>query len=91
MIDLAGKFVRYDGADWPIPETRWEALYPAPDGTLALATPTQTAQQSYPAVPTWSGASRTTLLETSPSGSAAPGSHANTLRFAWPMKPQPAQ
>src|SRR3954470_23847392 len=55
--DLAGKFVRYDGDDWPIPETRWEALHPAPDGTLGLVTPPQTAQQSYPAVPTWPGAS----------------------------------
>src|SRR4051794_6077519 len=24
--DLAGKFVRYDGSDWPIPHTRWAAL-----------------------------------------------------------------
>src|SRR4051794_23445501 len=49
--DLAGKFVRYDGSDWPIPHTPWEAPHPAPDGSLALATPKPTAEQSYPAVP----------------------------------------
>src|SRR3954465_9570128 len=32
--DLAGKFVRYDAADWPVPRTRWEALRAAPDGSL---------------------------------------------------------
>src|SRR4051794_24288591 len=55
--DLAGQFVRYDGDDWPVPGTHWAALHPAPDGTLGLATPAQSAQQSYPAVPTWTGAS----------------------------------
>src|SRR3954466_6836404 len=55
--DLAGKFVRYDADDWPVPGTRWEALHPAPDGTLGLATPAQSAQQSYPAVRSWPAAS----------------------------------
>src|SRR4051812_15614938 len=33
--DLAGKFVRYDAGDWPVPHTRWEALAldPTPSGT----------------------------------------------------------
>jgi len=59
--DLAGKFVRYDGDDWPIPHTRWEslALDPAPsgtahsinDGSLSSTRPAQVAEQSYPALP----------------------------------------
>jgi putative CocE/NonD family hydrolase len=58
--DLAGKFVRYDGTDWPIPETRWESLYADPsrsgtarslnDGSLRLAAPGHPTTQSYPAV-----------------------------------------
>src|SRR3954452_10647827 len=33
--DLAGKFVRYDGSDWPVPGTRWRslALDATPSGT----------------------------------------------------------
>src|SRR4051794_24640292 len=59
--DLAGKFVRYDASDWPVPGTRWESLRldPAPsgtahsvnDGSLGLNAPAATADQSYPAVP----------------------------------------
>ncbi len=49
--DLAGRFVRYDGGDWPIPGTRWEPLAPSPDGTLDLRPSAATATQSYPALP----------------------------------------
>jgi uncharacterized protein len=64
---LAGKFVRYDGRDWPIPRTRWNSLALDParsgtahsinDGTLALATPRATTTQSYPVVPSPPGSS----------------------------------
>src|SRR4051794_1048503 len=60
---LAGKFVRYDGSDWPIPDTRWESLSLDParsgsahsinDGTLSLGAPGASATQSYPALPSW--------------------------------------
>jgi predicted acyl esterase len=53
--------VRYDGADWPIPGTRWESLRldatpsgtarSLNDGSLGLATPSAATDQSYPAVP----------------------------------------
>src|SRR4029079_2592455 len=59
---LDGKYVRYDGSDWPIPHTRWESLALDParsgtarsinDGTLGLKPPGQTTTQSYAAVPT---------------------------------------
>jgi predicted acyl esterase len=59
--DLAGKVVRYDGSDWPVPGTRWEslALDAAPsgtarslnDGSLTLTTPSRVAEQPYPALP----------------------------------------
>jgi putative CocE/NonD family hydrolase len=59
--DLAGRFVRYDGADWPIPGTRWKALRLDParsgtarspnDGSLSLTAPRGAAEQSYPALP----------------------------------------
>ncbi|MFY9588054.1 MAG: CocE/NonD family hydrolase, partial [Actinomycetota bacterium] len=65
--DLHGAFVRYDGADWPIPGTRWESLRLDParsgtarslnDGSLSLGTPAATAAQSYPTIPTFPGAS----------------------------------
>jgi uncharacterized protein len=48
---LAGKFVRYDAADWPVPRTRWASLRAAPDGSLGLETPAESADQSYAAVP----------------------------------------
>ena len=58
--DLGGKFVRYDAADWPVPETEWVplALDPAKsgtansinDGSLSLARPSGSTTQSYPAV-----------------------------------------
>jgi putative CocE/NonD family hydrolase len=65
--DLHGAFVRFDGADWPVPGTRWESLRldPAPsgtarslnDGSLALIEPAITARQSYPTIPTIPSAS----------------------------------
>jgi predicted acyl esterase len=58
--ELAGRFVRYDGKDWPIPGTRWSALALDParsgtaqsinDGTLGFATPPAKTTQSYPAI-----------------------------------------
>ncbi len=57
---LAGRFVRRDGTDWPLPGTAWAdlALDPTPsgtatslnDGTLVLG-PAAAATQSYPALP----------------------------------------
>src|SRR3954470_12239945 len=57
--DLGGKFVRFDGADWPVPGTQWVPLALDPprsgtpnsinDGTLSLAMPASATQQSYPA------------------------------------------
>jgi putative CocE/NonD family hydrolase len=59
--DLAGKFVRYDAGDWPVPRTRWLALAldAAPsgtarslnDGSLSPTMPQQVTAQSYPALP----------------------------------------
>jgi putative CocE/NonD family hydrolase len=59
--DLAGKFVRYDGSDWPVPGTRWESLALDParsgtarslnDGTLGDTAPQAVTQQSYAALP----------------------------------------
>jgi len=54
---LAGKYVRYDASDWPVPRTRWESLRAAPDGSLSLETPAETAEQSYAAVPAAPGSS----------------------------------
>ncbi len=58
---LAGKFVRVDGSDWPIPGTRWTSLSLDParsgsarsinDGSLRLAAPTATTTATYPTVP----------------------------------------
>jgi predicted acyl esterase len=60
--EIAGKFVRYDGSDWPVPGTRWASLALDParsgtahsinDGSLDLTgEPSATAKQSYPALP----------------------------------------
>src|SRR4051794_18601251 len=59
--DLAGKFVRYDGTDWPIPDTRWETYaldatrsgtaHSINDGTLSPTPAAQSTTQSYPTVP----------------------------------------
>jgi putative CocE/NonD family hydrolase len=65
--DLAGKFVRSDGDDWPIPGTRWASLpldatksgtaRSLNDGSLGLATPARATEQSYPALPSPPGSS----------------------------------
>lgn len=57
----AGRFVRYEAADWPVPGTRWDplALDPARsgtarslnDGSLTRDPPAGTATQAYPALP----------------------------------------
>jgi predicted acyl esterase len=64
---LAGRFVRYSGRDWPIPSTRWRALQLSPersgtahsinDGSLQLRRTLRVARQSYPAAPSWPGSS----------------------------------
>src|SRR3954452_2737992 len=58
--DLAGKFVRYDGDDWPVPGTEWVPLAldaaksgtanSINDGSLSLASPGASTTQSYPAI-----------------------------------------
>jgi len=58
--DLAGKFVRYDAGDWPVPGTEWVPLaldaaksgtaHSINDGSLSLAGPKASTAQSYPAV-----------------------------------------
>jgi uncharacterized protein len=65
--DLAGKFVRYDASDWPVPGTRWESLALDParsgtaksinDGSLSPTAPAETATQAYPTVPSLPSAS----------------------------------
>jgi len=49
--DLAGRFVRYDGADWPVPDTRWWSLKLGRGGTLTRTRPAHAATESYPQVP----------------------------------------
>src|SRR3954453_6207218 len=49
--DLGGRFVRFDGGDWPIPGTRWRTLKLGPHGTLTAARPARMAAESYPQVP----------------------------------------
>ena len=59
---LGGDFTRYDGADWPIPGTKWVPLHLDPaksgsharslyNGRLSLAEPSARATPRYPAVP----------------------------------------
>ena len=48
---LAGRFVRLDGDDWPLPGTEWEPLALTPDGGLALDAPAREGRRTYPAVP----------------------------------------
>lgn len=59
---LNGKYTRVDGADWPIPGTRWQSLALDParqglgktspnDGSLGLAMPSASTVQSYLSVP----------------------------------------
>src|SRR5947207_15770516 len=49
--DLAGDFVRYDGSDWPVPDTHWESLTLAPGGRLTAAPPARAATDAYAQVP----------------------------------------
>jgi putative CocE/NonD family hydrolase len=59
--DLAGRFVRYDGSDWPLPRTRWVSLaldsarsgtaHSLNDGSLSVTRPPRAVTQSYPAIP----------------------------------------
>lgn len=59
--DLAGRFVRYDGSDWPVPGTSWSALnldatrshsaHSLNDGTLTLEAPARAKRQAYPSIP----------------------------------------
>src|SRR4051794_20787956 len=59
--DLAGKFVRYDGSDWPIPGTTWRSYaldaarsgtaHSINDGTLSPTPPPQSTAQWYPTIP----------------------------------------
>jgi predicted acyl esterase len=59
--DLAGRFVRRDGDDWPLPGTQWVPLglraargggaHSLNDGTLAVGREEATTTQAYPAVP----------------------------------------
>jgi hypothetical protein len=46
---LAGRYVRVEGADWPLPGTTWASLHPAPDGTLRPG-PVPDALVPYPAL-----------------------------------------
>ncbi len=58
----AGKVVRYNASNWPVPHTRWESLWLSPtrsgtagslnDGSLASARPQASTTQSYLAIPT---------------------------------------
>ena len=74
-----------DGADWPIPGTRWQSLALDParerlgnslnDGSLRAGTPRRRRTQSYPSVPSLSRRSRT---RRTPRSSAASASNALT-------------
>src|SRR3954451_22500961 len=77
--DLAGRFVRVDGADWPIPGTRWAALRFGPGGPLTRARPAGAAIESYPQVP--SLASNSDPYNTAIAGSAG----LNALTTAFPV------
>jgi predicted acyl esterase len=49
--DLAGRFVRVDGSDWPIPGTSWATLTLDAGGSLRLGRPTRAETESYPQIP----------------------------------------
>jgi predicted acyl esterase len=66
--ELGGDFVRYDGADWPIPGTRWRTLRLGPGGTLTTARTAGTAVESYLQVPSLPG-------DSDPYNSAIAGLH----------------
>ena len=62
---LAGKFVRRDGEDWPLPGTRWQPLSLTAGGTLTTRTPAQNATHAYatiPSLPTATDPHTTALL-----------------------------
>jgi putative CocE/NonD family hydrolase len=48
--DLAGRFVRYDAGDWPVPGTQWVPLGLGPK-TLTLGRPATVTRQSYATIP----------------------------------------
>jgi uncharacterized protein len=87
--ELAGRFVRVDGRDWPIPGTRWASLSLGParsgtahslnDGTLSLARPAAKAVQSYPALPSPPGSSDP------PNTAIAGAAGLNALMTAFPV------
>jgi predicted acyl esterase len=89
----AGRFVRADGDDWPIPGTRWQSLALDParsgsarslnDGSLVIGEPARSARQSYPAVPSWPGA--TDLPNTATVGAAGGNAVTNALPFLTEM------
>jgi uncharacterized protein len=64
---LAGRFVRYDAGEWPVPGTRWTSLWPsaAGGGSLAASRPARSVTQSYaaiPSVPTTSDQPNTAII-----------------------------
>ncbi len=72
----AGRFVKVDGADWPIPGTEWAPLKLGPDHSLGTATPATSAQHPYislPSLPTATDIHTTSLLY------QAGGVHSNPL------------
>jgi putative CocE/NonD family hydrolase len=86
---LAGRFVRYDARNWPVPRTRWAALHLDParsgtatslnDGSLSLGAPGAAARQSYPALPSMP-------LNTDPYNTAiVGGAGPNQLATAFPV------
>lgn len=90
---LAGRFVRVDAEDWPVPGTHWEALALDParsgsagsinDGTLARGLPETIATQLYPAIPSLATATdphTTSLL----AGIGTPELSGNALARAFP-------
>jgi len=77
--DLAGDFVRYDGADWPVPGTTWQTLHLGAGGTLTAARSTPAARESYPQVSSFA-------LNSDPYNTAiAGGAGLNALTTAFPV------
>jgi len=64
---LAGKYVRYDATNWPVPRTSWISLWPSAlrsgtghsvnDGSLLRRRPASSTTQSYAAIPSDPGMS----------------------------------
>jgi predicted acyl esterase len=79
---LAGKYVRVDGDDWPLPGTRWRslALHPARsgtarslnDGSLRVRAPRRATQQRYPVLPSLPTATDQHTTSLAPSGGLLP-------------------